>query len=132
MQVIAKNTTNTLYFTLTEKVTLTSPYFLFEITNQVDNTPIYFIGTDTSSYPSRINKFSIVEGTNNPTLGQIICTNVGQYNYRVWEQSSSTNLDPANASTLLETGIILVNGTTATTTVYQPTRQTAVIYGATQ
>lgn len=132
MQVITKNTTNTLYFTLTEKVTLSSPYFLFEITNQVDNTPIYFIATDTSSYTARYNKFSVIEGTNSPTTGRIICTNVGQYNYRIWEQSSSTNLDPANASTLLETGIIKVQGTSATTTVYQPTRPTAVIYGATQ
>jgi len=133
MQIIRKGQANTLVFTLTENVTLTTPYFLFEITHQVDKTPIYFIATDTSSYTSWYNKFSVTEGTNNPANGQIVCTNAGQYNYRIWEQSSSSNLDPANASTLLETGIIRVDSATSNTvTTYQPTRPTAVIYNATQ
>lgn len=132
MQVITKGATNTLYFTLKEKATLTSPVYLFEIIHQVDLTPIYFIATDTSSYPNRINKFSVVEGTNDPTNGQIICTNTGQYNYRIFEQSSSSNLNPANTTSIVETGIIKVEGTAVSYTVHQPPKQEAVIYGATQ
>lgn len=132
MQVITKWATNTLYFTLTEKATLTSPVYLFEITNQVDLTSIYFIATDTSSYPNRINKFSVIEGVNDPTNGQIICTNTGQYNYRIFEQSSSTNLNPANTVSMVEDGIIKVEGTAVNYTVHQPPKQESVIYGATQ
>lgn len=134
MQVINKGQANTLVFTLNEKVTLSSPVFLFEITNQVDNNAICFIAADTSSYVSWYNKFTVTEQTSgtNYLTGIISCPNTGQYNYRIFEQSSSTNLNPANATTLLETGIITVSSTQAAEVVYQPPKETGVIYGASQ
>lgn len=134
MQVITKGATNTLYFTLTEKTALSSPKFLFEIVNQVDLDPIYFIAADTSQFTNRYNKFTVIERSSNLDYltGIIKCTNAGQYEYRIWEQSSSTNLNPANATTLLETGIIKVETARTAEIVYQPPKQTSVIYGASQ
>lgn len=132
MQIINKGQANHLVFTLTEKVTLTAPYYLFEIINQQDLIPIYFLATDISPYPSRFNEFVITEGASAPLTGNIVCTNVGQYNYRIFEQTSGTNLSPASATSILETGIIKVVGTTATKIVYSNPVQQSVIYGASQ
>lgn len=131
MQLITKGQANTLVFTLTEKVTLTNPVFLFELASP-EGTLIYFLSADTSSYPTRYNRFTITEGTNSPLNGQIVCTTAGQYNYRIWEQTSSSNLDPANTTTLLEEGIIEVIGSSQTIATHQVPKEEAVIYGATQ
>lgn len=116
MILINKNSTSTYYFTLTENVTLTSPYFLFEFTNDFTQTPVYFIAANTSSYSYRYDSFVITEtsGTNILTSGTITLSPAGQWTYRVFEQTSSTNLNPANATTLLETGIVKVVGTSDT------------------
>jgi len=116
MLLLTKNTTATYYLTLTENVTLTSPYFLFEFTNEFTLTPVYFIAANTSSYTQRYDSFVITEtsGTNILTSGTITLNPTGQYTYRVWEQTSSSNLNPANATTLLEIGILKVVGTSDT------------------
>lgn len=130
MQLINKGQANTLVFTLQELVTLATPYYLFEITNQQNETPIYFIGTDVSLYPNRVNKFVLTEGVNAPLSGNIICTDDGLYKYRIWEQTNATNLDPANITTLLEVGYIRVLTTRTAKTVYDnPTNQT-IVYDA--
>jgi len=116
MLLLTKNTTATYYLTLTENVTLTSPYFLFEFTNEFSLTPVYFIAANTSSYTQRYDSFVITEtsGTNILTSGTITLNPTVQYTYRVWEQTSSSNLNPANATTLLEVGILKVIGTSDT------------------
>jgi hypothetical protein len=123
MQIINQASSNTCVFTLKEKQTLTSPYFLFELYCEVSEQTYYFISTDISSYTDRYNKFTIVEPTN------VVLSVAGQYNYRIFEQSSNTNLNPSLATTLLESGIIKVVGTNAVKIVYNPTQDNIVIYG---
>ncbi len=105
MLIINKGTTNQLIMTLTEKQTLTSPYFLFEFKSDVSMVAVYFLMADISIHTNRYNEFTFIEGTTK-TLSP-----TGQWTYRVWEQSSSTNLAPSLATTLLETGQIRVVGT---------------------
>ena len=113
MLLIPKNTTATYILTLTEKVTLAVPYFLFEFRSDVTNVPVYFISANTSLHTDRYDSFVITEttGSINYTSGTIALNPTGQWTYRVWEQTSTTNLNPVNTTTLLETGILKVTGT---------------------
>jgi hypothetical protein len=114
---INKASINTVVLTLTEKVTLPSPKFLFEFKNDQTNELIYFIAADVSSYTDRYNKFLIEEtATENLLIGKVELSLTGFYSYRVFEQTSTTNLDPAlsDNTTPLEYGKVLVIGTSAT------------------
>jgi hypothetical protein len=85
---------------------------------------------NTSNYTSRYDKFSLIENTTeNPTAGQISLYEAGQYSYRVWEQSSSSNLNPANAGTLLESGIVVVRESSQTYIEHQPSTIEYISYG---
>lgn len=101
--------------TLTEKSTLTSPYYLFNFVSDVTGNSVNFIASDLSSYTDRYNKFLITEtsGTNDYTSGTITLSPTGQWTYKVYEQTSSTNLNPllATNTTPLEVGIVKVKGT---------------------
>ena len=110
---IIRGQANSLVVTLKEKQTLTSPYFLVRFTNLVTNTTKVCIASDSSSYTDRYNLLAVTESTTElPLSGQIKLNYEGEWKYEVWEQSSSTNLNPDSATTLLETGICIVKSST--------------------
>ena len=111
MQIINKNSNNYLIFTLSEKVTLTNPYYLFSFKHQVEMNPINFIAFDTSLYKERYNKFLITETTGTTTLtsGIVSLAETGFYEYAIYEQTSSSNLDLNQTGNLLEIGMVKVN-----------------------
>lgn len=129
-QYITRNTSNTLIFPLTERVTLTSPYFLFEFKSIQSGQVKYCIMANTSSYTGRYDKFVLIENTTeNPTGGQIKLEDKGQYIVRIWEQSSASNLTPAGATTLLrENEMIFVRHSKPTISTYVAPRTAEVIY----
>ena len=90
--------------TLTESTTLTAPYYLFVFTN-VSTKVQYKINvnstSDTSLYQTRINIFSF----NTVTL--FASAQAGQFSYEVYEQSSSSNLDPSGLN-MVECGKMLL------------------------
>lgn len=133
MQLINKGTNNTLVFTLREKQTLTNPYFLFSFTGQVERNPKYFISADLSSFPDRYNKFLITEtsGSENLTSGVISLSDAGTYEYAIYEQSSSSNLNPTLCDNLvpLEIGLIKVIGSPAVYREYDGQSKTTITYG---
>ena len=96
-------TTSNIALTLTEKVTLSPVYFLFEFKNDTSNTKYYVISADTSTETERYNLFSITEGVDDQVNGSVILGDSGFYTYTVYEQSSSSNLDPSGLS-IVETG----------------------------
>jgi hypothetical protein len=104
--------------TLTEKSTLTAPYFLFNFVSDVTKQSVNFIAQDLSSYTDRYNQFLITEtsGTTDYTSGTIELSPTGTWTYKVYEQTSSTNLNPllADNQTPLEIGIVKVAGTQTT------------------
>lgn len=87
--------------TLTEKVTLAEPYFLFIFTHNLTGqeiTKIFTPDDDESDYPSRYNQFDVATVTlfaNQP---------VGEWLYRAYEQASAVNTDPDLATGLVESG----------------------------
>ena len=122
---LEKNTTNTnIALTLTEKVTLSSPVFLFEFTNDMSlSTSYYFIAADTSTETQRYNLFTIIEGGNDPQNGNITLGLEGFYKYNIYEQvTGSTNLDPTGL-TLVESGKMRLGGATQTFTKNEITRE---------
>lgn len=116
MIVLTKATaTSNISLTLTEKVTISNPNFLFEFINDASNVKYYVISADTSSYTERYNQFEITEGASDPTNGSLILGLEGFYTYNIYEQASSTNLDPTGL-TIVETGKMKLLGDNQTFT----------------
>jgi len=110
---VTRGQSNGVVFTLTEKTTLSSPYFLVVFNNLATNELVYAICPDTSTQTTRYNLLTIIESnTSIPLSGQVKLVE-GTYQYKVYEQSSSSNLNPLLSTSLVETGL-LKSVTTAT------------------
>lgn len=131
MQIINKGQNNFLIFTLSEKVTLTNPYYLFSFKHQVLMSSVNFIASDVSGFPTRYNKFLITEttGTVNLTSGVVSLPETGFYEYAIYEQTSSSNLNLANVTGLLEIGMVKVESTLPIYNEYDNQSKTIITYG---
>lgn len=112
MLLITQGETKFWYLTLSEKVTISNPYFLFSVTHRQTMKVYNFILTDVSTFKDRYNKFSIDETDYN--------FYEGEYMYEVYAQTSSTNLDPSLANELVEEGILKVQLVVSPETFYTP------------
>ena len=131
MLVINKNSNNTLILTLTEKVTIASPTFLFKLTNDLTRESVLFLSANLSSYKDRYDKFLITEtsGTINASSGVINLNPTGYWKYQIFEQASTSNLLESATGSMVENGKIKVIGTDTTYTVYNPTSRKYKGYG---
>lgn len=84
--------------TVTELKTLASPYWLFEFMHEQSFEKVYCILTNISTGTPRYDEFNITDGVD------VTFPYAGFYTYKIYEQSSSTNLDPALATSLCEEG----------------------------
>jgi hypothetical protein len=98
---------NVVVLTLSEKITIASPNFLFEFINNQTQIKYYCISADLSLYPERYNKFNIIVKTTTPSplVGEIQIPLGDEYTYNVYEQVSSTNLVPTGL-TVVENGLM--------------------------
>lgn len=112
-KIINKGANSNFITTLYETNELTYPYYLCEFTSDVSKISKYFICQDISTHQQRYNEFLITEtsGTEILTSGTIELSPTGQWSYRIFGQSSSTNLNPNNGTSLLEQGQFKVVGT---------------------
>lgn len=112
---LTKGQTQNIILTLTEKQLLTNPNYLFVFENRSTNVDIKFVrlnNTDISAYKERYNEFTIVVNSFfNTALN-------GQYTYTIYEQASTSNLNPVGLN-LLETGIMDLSGTAIQFTEYE-------------
>jgi hypothetical protein len=99
MLLITKGETKNWYLTLTEKVTIANPTFLFSFKNRVTELETNVLLTDISAYIDRYNKFAVTEGT----TFDLDC---GEYNYFVYAQTSATNTNPLLTDELVEQGLL--------------------------
>jgi hypothetical protein len=90
------------YLTLTEKTTISNPYYLFSLKHRLTAVEYNFLLTDISSYKERYNKFAITEGAT-------VTLDAGEYLYRIYAQTSSVNTNPELANELVEEGIVKVD-----------------------
>lgn len=87
--------------TLTEKVTLADPYYLFVFTHVLTKDVVAFVrysGNDESNYTDRYNKFTL-----NPSV-TFSGKPIGEYHYIIYEQADATNTDVAQTGNVLEYG----------------------------
>lgn len=94
--------TEEMIVTLNEKRTLSAGYYLFvfdNVTTGARVTKIFNFSEDESSYQDRYNQFPIVTST--LFAGQ----QTGHWRYFVYEQASSSNVDPTGL-TEVENGIL--------------------------
>ena len=112
MLLITKGETKFWYLTLTEKTTISNPYYLFSFIHRQTLKTYYFLLNDISSFKERYNKFSINETAFN--------FYEGEYKYIIYAQTSSSNLNPNLANQMVETGLLKVELSNNTTTTYQP------------
>lgn len=127
---ITRGQANVVVITLKEKTTLTNPKYLFVFKNDQTNVEAKFIAADISTYPDRYNKFTITEKTTspNPLTGEVTLSLDGFYTYTIYEQTSSTNLNPANATGVVETGKVQVFQAAVTDHTYSPDSNITYIY----
>ena len=108
MVIINKGQSNAVTLTLTEKVSLSVPYFLFRFVSDDTNVEKTFIMPNTSIYTNRYDEFNLIEGTT------VTLSPTGFYHYYVYEQASAVNLNYLLSGALLEAGKVKVIGTTVT------------------
>lgn len=109
MNTITRGANNTLILTLTERVTLTGPYFLVRVESRRTKVVKRFIlSSNLSSDTTRYDKFTLTESTNEILTSGTVSLTGGDWWYKVYEQTSASNLDENNATTLLEEGIFRV------------------------
>jgi hypothetical protein len=113
---LIKGTTANVILTLTEKQLIAAPNYLFVFTNRTTNYDVKFIlvnAKDLSLYKERFNKFSIkVDSYFSNKLN-------GQWDYSVYEQTSSQNTDVTGLN-LLESGVMILSEAETIYTEYSP------------
>lgn len=114
MVYITRGTTNYLYLTLTEKEVLTAPSYLIKFYCVSTKDTRYAWCTDSSSYPDRYNKLTLVE-TNTPTSGtnQVKLDTKYVWDYFVYEYTGTAPTDETGLSEV-EQGQAWVNNTATT------------------
>lgn len=98
--------------TLTEKATLDEPYYLFIFVHTLTKqevTKIFAPADDESDYPDRYNKFTI----DTSVLFPAATSPVGEWLYEAYEQESAVNVDPTLATSLVESGKLILYPATA-------------------
>lgn len=96
--------------TLTEKVTITNPFYLFSFIHTETRQNVSFVlsyESDQSGYKDRFNHFVIDAAEVFEGKAQ------GEWVYKIYEQESSTNTNVSSTGSLLETGKMQLTGNRA-------------------
>jgi len=103
---LTKNETSTIILTLKEKQTLTTPNYLFWFKSRGTNQEVKFVvlnAADLSPHKERYNEFDIVVNTHFEDSPE------GDWEYKIYEQTSTSNVNPDLATGLVEDGIMRLN-----------------------
>lgn len=113
MLTLEKNETKYWYLTLSEKTTISNATYLFSIHHRLTDTITNFILIDVSTHKERYNQFEVDENDLNAYTGE--------YEYKVYAQTSTTNLNPLLSAELVEQGILKINEQALIEVFYEPT-----------
>ena len=132
MILLQENTANIVVLTLSEKTTINAPTYLFRFVNKQTNVEYVCIQTDTSVFKSRYNKFTITtqNTTPNPLLGQLKLTLGDEYEYYIYAQESTTNLDYTLSNEMVESGIMRYDKILTNRKVFENGTTTRKVFGA--
>lgn len=128
---ITKNSSNTLRPTCYEKTTIANATYLWEFKNG-KGIGVYCISTDLASAQQvvRANKFIIIEtgSTTAVPLNGEVQLMAGDYDLKIYEQVSTTNLNPANLNCVHQDIVTVLDSTINTNKVYAGGNTTNKIY----
>jgi hypothetical protein len=126
--IILEEGANNVILTLTEKVTIQNPYFLFALNSIQLNSTVYFLATDISLYTERYNKFIwTIKSDPNNNAGEFLLPIEGLYSYTVY-QLTSPQLTPPEGALVLEVGNVQFGYTEQDLTIYNLPNTTIKIY----
>ena len=121
--------------TVTEQTTLSAPvYYLFEFESKQTREKSYCIGVNISTITGRIDFFNIEETDTPDPLNSEVSLMVGEYRYKIYQQSSTTNLNPLNTTVAasgfawVECGVMVVPGESETINEYDGAVTTNKVY----
>lgn len=109
LQFAQDDTAVELILTLSEKVSITTPYYLFVFLHVTTKDSVKFIkgiADDESGYQSRFNQFTI-----NPAV-LFLGKPVGEWHYTIYEQVSDSNTDVTLTGAVLENGKMMLGRAT--------------------
>lgn len=124
---INKGETKVAIFTLTEKSTLSNPYYLFEFQSDDTGNKTYITADDFSGNTPRYNSFTFSSDGIDPLDGGFTL-DPGRYDYYVWETEYQYNLNVGSASNIVERGILNIVGTSSSDTYTGTDGDTEYVY----
>ena len=132
MILLNENTANIVVLTLTEKTTINAPTYLFRFVNKQTNVEYVCIQSDTSVFKSRYNKFTITtqSTTPNPLLGQLRLSLGDEYEYYIYAQVSTTNLDYKLSNEMVESGLMRYDKILTDRIIFTNGTNTRKVFGA--
>jgi len=133
MILLNRGSANTVNISLSDLSTIENPVYLFEFISGQKNVSYTFLAADISLFPERYNRFLITETTSPDNLnGEVELDHLGLYDYSVYEQTSTTNLDVNLATKLLQSGKMRLEATSVrindTYEIYIPVDTGNIIY----
>jgi hypothetical protein len=117
----------TIYLTLQEAARDYSyTHYLFKLTHRISGKEHFFVADVIADNPryTAVNVYTDADNVNN-----VLLTETGYYEYAVYVQTSSSNLDPDEATALVEQGLLYVIGASITTTPSISASDNFVYYG---
>lgn len=128
MILINKLSQNTVILTLAERTTLDNVIYLFEFIKDGSVGSIkYFLCEDVSTNKIRHNEFVIEDALVEDVLNGVINLDVCDYTYNIYEQTSTTNLDPTGLN-LVENGKVQVVNATVSLDEFNEQQTTIVAF----
>lgn len=111
--------------TLAAKTIAATPSYIWNLNDADTNINYNFCADDTSPAPWNYNQFSfsVITGATQGLTAGIISAPIGQFGYTVYETNYPYDLNIASASGIVETGILLIEGTASPISTYNNTNQ---------
>lgn len=110
---LISNNQNTVNVTVSNESDLSNPTYLWVLTHLETKEKVYFIPTNiSSSHSLRYDSFTFNTNSYIPQVLTGLTCNIhllqGQYSYTIYDQISTTNLNPAYSNSVVETGLAWV------------------------
>jgi len=130
MIILEPNTENTVVLSLTEKVTIVSPTFLFRFVHKESKVEYVCIAPPVDDYSFERQSFVIETVASGAVAlsGQVALVYGDEYNYYIYAQTSTTNTDYTLADELVQQGIMKFNKSITERTVYERGATTRKVY----
>lgn len=130
MIILQPNSTNVIVLSLLEKTTINNPVYLFRFVSKQSKNEYVCIShsIDTYSFSRKSYEIITISGTPNPLNGEIKLVYGDEYNYYIYAQSSSTNIDYTESDELVQEGIMKYNKPITERTTYERGNTTRKVY----